>query len=69
MSLLLRLASSIDKRPNPVISDIRVTFNEDSIYIKLLPKESNKEILLEKWSLMNCGSVLREITSYELIVV
>ncbi len=68
MSLILRLASSLDKRPIPVISSINLTLIDNQIIFKLNPSDLENKPLLEKWSLRSCYEVLKEIKGFELKV-
>ena len=69
MSLILRLASSLDKRPIPVISSVKLTFSDNCIILKLNTFDSKNKPLLEKWSLRSCYGILREIKGFELKVI
>ena len=51
MALLLRLAVSIGKRPEPVISSINVQSKANALEIELIPEKLGQNIDLEKWSL------------------
>ena len=69
MSLILRLAASMDKRPDPVISSIKISLIDDEIRFKLISSNSSQEPLLEKWSLESCVDVLKELKNLKLKVV
>tara|TARA_Y100001933_G_scaffold187972_1_gene187011 strand:+ start:8674 stop:10263 length:1590 start_codon:yes stop_codon:yes gene_type:complete len=69
MSLILRLAASLDKRPDPVISSIKITLLKDQIIFELISNELGIKPLLEKWSLESCYEVLKELKDLELKVI
>ena len=50
MSTLLRLASSLDCRPDPVISSIQVKSDDSQVKIKLIPERLNQNLAIEQWS-------------------
>lgn len=64
MALLLRLASAIDRRPEPVVESIRVKHKNKSKDLKLLliPDRLNQDLSLERWSLECCAPVVQEAT-------
>tara|TARA_Y100001968_G_scaffold330429_1_gene382294 strand:+ start:1667 stop:3304 length:1638 start_codon:yes stop_codon:yes gene_type:complete len=53
MSIILRLATSINQRPEPVISSIKVQIDSSKVKIELVPEMDSQKIELEKWSLEN----------------
>ncbi len=69
MSLILRLATSLDQRPDNIISSIKIKLQKNILLIKLLPFNSNQELLLEKWNLELCSNVIKELKNLELKVV
>ena len=69
MSLLLRIASSIDKRPDPVIRSLNVKISNSKLIFDLVPIDKKQNLSLEKWSLQNCGPLLKSLRGIELIVV
>ena len=69
MSLILRLAASLDKRPEPLIDSIKINLIENILKVELIPKSSKKDLLLEKWSLESCSDTLKELKDLELKVV
>ena len=69
MSLILRLAASLDQRPENVISSIKIKLLKNILKIQLIPFNSSQELLLEKWSLESCRNVLRELKNLELNIV
>ena len=66
MSLILRLAASLDQRPENVISSMKIKLLKNILSIELIPFNSNKDLLLEKWSLESCRNVLKELKNLEL---
>ncbi len=69
MSLILRLAVAIDKRPEPIISKVMLSFQFKELTIELIPIRPNQNLSLEKWSLKQCSSIVEEITGNTLKVV
>ena len=61
MSMLLRLSSAIDKRPEPLISNLVISANVKDINIELVPEKLGQNIDLEKWSLSKTISIIRKI--------
>tara|TARA_Y100000589_G_scaffold329068_1_gene374692 strand:+ start:5345 stop:6934 length:1590 start_codon:yes stop_codon:yes gene_type:complete len=69
MALILRLASSLDKRPLPAIESINLTFSDNQIIFQLNPSDMGNQPLLEKWSLRSCYGILKEMKGIELKVI
>ena len=69
MALILRLASSLDKRPNPEILKVNLEISDNQIVFKLTSANSNNQPLLEKWSLKSCSQILKESKGIELKVI
>ena len=69
ISLILRLAASLDQRPENVISSIKIKLQKNILLIKLLPFNPNQDLLLEKWNLELCSNVIKELKNLELKVV
>jgi len=69
MSLILRLASAINKRPDPVISSVEIKLTNNEIRFKLIALDQKKNLILEKWSLESCYEVIKELKNLELKVV
>ncbi len=69
MALILRLASSLDKRPNPEILKVNLKISDNQILFKLISTNSNNQPLLEKWSLKSCSQILKESKGLELKVI
>ncbi len=68
MSLLLRLASSLERRPEPVISSLKFFVNSSELTIQLIPEKSDQNLELEKWSLKNCMLTVKDLTGIDLKV-
>ncbi len=68
MSIILRLATSIDKRPEPVVSALTVKVSSPKLIIKLIPFHEKQNLSLENWNLKNCASLIKEVKGLELIV-
>ncbi len=69
MSLLLRLAASLDRRPVPVISGLEVDIKLNRIQIKLIPESANLELGLEIWSMQSCAQLVKDLTGADLEVL
>ena len=69
MSLILRLAASLDQRPDKVISSIQIKLHENILKFELLPLNRNHDLLLEKWNLGLCRNVVKELKNLELKVI
>ncbi|WP_320667255.1 Ppx/GppA phosphatase family protein [Prochlorococcus sp. MIT 1307] len=68
MAMLLRLATSIDRRPEPVVDSISVKLNRKELIFELQP-EKGQNLSLEKWSLMNCSNIVEDILGLDMKVV
>ncbi len=68
MALILRLASSLDKRPNPAILKVNLKISDNQLLFNLITVNSNIQPLLEKWSLRSCSQILKESKGLELKV-
>ena len=69
MSLILRLAASLDQRPQNVIYSIKIKLIKNILSIELIPFNSSQELLLEKWSLESCRNLVKELKNLELKIV
>ena len=69
MSLILRLAASLDQRPENILSSVKIKLLNNILAIELIPFESDQDLLLEKWSLELCRNAVKELTNLELKVV
>ena len=69
MSLILRLAASLDQRPGDIISSIKIKLQNNILSVELLPFNKNNDLLLEKWSLELCRHTLKELKNLELKVI
>ena len=69
MSLILRLASSLDQRPENLISTIKIKLQKNVLLIELVPFNLNHDLLLEKWNLELCRSAVKELKNLELKVI
>ena len=69
MSLILRLAASLDQRPDKVISSVQITLQENILAFELLPLDRNQDLLLEKWNLGLCRNVIKELKNLDLKVI
>jgi exopolyphosphatase/guanosine-5'-triphosphate,3'-diphosphate pyrophosphatase len=69
MSLILRLAASLDQRPDKVISSVQIKLQENMIKFELIPLNKDNDLLLEKWNLGLCSSVIKELKNLNLKVI
>ena len=69
LSLILRLAASLDQRPEKVISSIKVKLLNNTLLFDLIPFDAKNDLLLEKWSLESCTNVVKELKNLELKVL
>ena len=69
MSLILRLAASLDQRPDRVISSVQIKLRENILTFELLPLDRNHDLLLEKWNLRLCRNVIKELKNLDLKVI
>ena len=69
MSLILRLAASLDQRPDKTISSVQIKLQENILTFELLPLNRNFDLLLEKWNLGLCRNVIKELKNLELKVI
>ena len=67
MAILLRLAASLDQRPEPVVDLIGAHSNSCEIIFDI-HAQTEQDLSLEKWSLMNCSSIIREVYGLEMKV-
>ena len=68
MALLLRLAAALDRRPDPVVSSLRLQVSASALEIELHSERMNQNLSLEKWSLESCIDVVREAVGITLKV-
>ena len=69
MSLILRLAASLDQRPNKVISAIQIKLQKNILSFELKPLNKDHDLLLEKWNLGLCRNVIKELKNLDLKVI
>ena len=69
MSLILRIAASLDQIPDKVISSVQIKLHENILTFKLLPLNRNHDLLLEKWNLGLCRNVIKELKNLDLKVI
>ncbi len=67
MAILLRLAVSLDRRPEHVVDFIEVQANSSEL-IFALHSIAGQDLSLEKWSLMNSSSIIRDTYGLEMKV-
>ncbi len=69
MSLLLRLACSLDRRPEPLISKIVIESNNKIINIEMIPNDLGQNLDLEKWSLNKVILLTKRIKDVEINII
>ena len=69
MSLILRLAASLDQRPDNLISTIKIKLQKNIFLIELVPFNNEHDLLLEKWNLELCRGVVKELKNMDLKVI
>ena len=69
MSLILRLAASIDQRPENVISSVNIKLEKNILSFELIPFNKNQNLLLEKWNLESCRNVVKELKNLEIKIL
>ena len=68
MSIILRLAKSIDKRPDPAVDKIRVDNSKTGLKLKLVPEISNQNIDLELWNLNKSLETCRDVLDVDITI-
>ena len=68
MALLLRLAAALDRRPEPVISALRIHAVKGSLDLEIVPERVNQNVSLEQWSLEGCAEMVKEAVGVNLRV-
>ena len=68
MSALLRLATSLNPRPEAAVEAMEVNINHSEIIFQLTPKDK-KDLCLEKWSLLNCSRIIKELYDLNIKVI
>lgn len=66
LSLLLRLAVAMDRRPEAVIDSFQLVINDRVINLQLLPLNPADDLSLELWSLESCAAAFRDGCGYSL---
>ena len=69
MALILRLAAAINKRPEPVISQVNIRFLNNEIIFNLISPTNMNNLILEKWNLESCSEVMKELKNLDLRVI
>ena len=68
MALLLRLAAALDRRPEPVISGVRIHAVKGTLDLEIVPERVKQNISLEQWSLESCAVMVKEAIGVNLRV-
>ena len=69
MSLLLRLSTAMDRRPEPLISKIEIQTNNKKVDIELIPNELGQNLDLEKWSLSKAILLVKKTKDVDINIV
>ncbi len=69
MSLLLRLSSALDRRPEPLISKIVIEANNKKVDIELIPNDLGQNLDLEKWSLNKVILLVQKIKDVDINIL
>ncbi len=69
MSLILRLAASLDQRSDKVLSSVQIKLQQNIIIFELIPLNRKHDLLLEKWNLGLCRNVIKELNNLDLKVI
>ena len=69
MSLILRLAASLDQRPDKVISAVQIKLQRNILTFELVHLNRDYDLLLEKWNLGLCRDVIKELKNLDLKVI
>ena len=69
MSLLLRLACSLDRRPEPLISKIVIEGNNKKLNIEMIPNDLGRNLDLEKWSLNKVVLIIKKIKDVDINIL
>jgi len=68
MALLLRLATALDRRPDPVVQTLKAEVKGGDLILELVAERLNQNLSLEQWSLESCSALVREVTGLHLRV-
>ncbi len=69
MSLLLRLACSLDRRPEPLVSKIVIEAYKKKVNIELIPDNLGQNLDLEKWSLTKAILLIKKIMDVDINIL
>ena len=69
MSLILRIAASLDQRPEKAISSVQIKLQGNILTFELTPLNKNHDLLLEKWNLGLCRNPIKELKNLDLKVI
>ena len=60
LSLLLRLAVAIDRRPQGGVESLRARCNKGELQLQLQPSDPGDDLSLELWSLQTCSQAIQQ---------
>ena len=60
LSLLLRLAVAMDRRPEASIASFEAHFEAKNLQLSLVPLDPNDDLSLELWSLDSCAKAFQD---------
>ena len=66
LSLLLRLAVAIDRRPEGPVASLQAECSGSKLSIKLQPSDAADDLSLELWSLQSCAPVIEQAAAVQL---
>ena len=69
MALILRIAASLDRRPDPAIASLDVSVKSSELIIGLVPEKAGQNLGLEEWSLKSCSQIIKELTNLDLKII
>ena len=69
MALILRLSSAIDRRPEPMISNIVVKIEKGRVDIELIPNHLGYNLDLERWSLNKVILLVKKIKNVDINII
>ena len=69
MSLMLRLSTAMDRRPEPLISKIVIEANIKKVDIELIPIDLGQNLDLEKWSLSKVVLLVKKIRNIDINIL
>ncbi len=69
MSLILRLSCALDRRPDPLISNLVIEAKDEKVDIDLIPNDLGQNLDLEKWSLNKVFLLVKKIKGVDINII